>query len=433
MFRSVRPLLPLFSSLSSLLLSVSAHAEGTSGKWNIGKPITTYWGGPGYPGGVALDAAAAARLAKGGWNLVWCHEGELDVAHRHGLRAHLYHPVLMRLDVLDNPQAKAELDALIARVKDHPALYSYHLTDEPDAGKFPKLGRIVAYLREKDPGTLAYINLLPTYASNAQLGTEGDKVTAYRKHLDRYVGEVKPDLISYDHYQFTRSGDAGDYFLNLELIRRKALAADVPFLNIVQSSSWVPGEAASPHSPRVPGPDELRFLVNTSLAYGAQGISYYIYSHRTHEGGMVDVEGNTTALHDEASVSNPTFVSIAGELRTLSSLGAFHCGMKPNGTEMLAADAPFRLDPPLPEKEMKPGERARGVVLGFFGEKGAAPRAASHVMVVNLDYREDISVTFAGPGAMEVFDETAGTWSSVDGRSARLDLKKGGGKLLRLK
>ncbi|WAC19113.1 hypothetical protein OVA24_17950 [Luteolibacter sp. SL250] len=432
--RFTRLLLP-FLPLVTLVLPSSAtvHAEGASGKWSIGKPITTYWGGPGYPGGVPLDDATAGRLAQGGWNLVWCHERELDVAHRHGLRAHLHHPVLMRLDVLDNPQAKAELDALITRVKDHPALYSYHLTDEPDAGKFPRLGRIVAYLREQDPGTLAYINLLPTYASNAQLGTEGDKVTAYQKHLDQYVDTVKPDLISYDHYQFTRSGDAGDYFLNLGLIRRKALAAGVPFLNIVQSSSWVPGEAASPHSPRVPGPDELRFLVNTSLAYGAQGISYYIYSHRTHEGGMVDQQGNTTALHDEASVANPAFISIAGELRTLSSLGAYHCGMKPNGTEMLAADAPFRLDPPLAEKEMKPGERACGVVLGFFGAKGAPITEASHVMVVNLDYREDISVTLAGPGAMEVFDGTSGKWSAAGGKSLPLDLKKGGGKLLRVR
>jgi transposase len=239
--------------------------------WQTGDPITTYWAGPGYPKGTALDDAAASRLAKGGWNLVWCHEHGLDTAYRHGLRAHLYHPLLMRLDVLDNPEAKAGLDALISRVKGHPALYSYHLADEPDAGKFAKLGKIVAYLREKDPGTLAYINLLPTYASNKQLGTEGDKIAAYQKHLDRYVEEVKPDLISYDHYQFTRSGDAGDYFLNLELIRKKSREVGLPFLNIVQASSWVPGEAASPHSPRVPGPDELRFLVNTSLAYGAQG------------------------------------------------------------------------------------------------------------------------------------------------------------------
>lgn len=421
--------------LLSLHLAIPLLGRGedrvAAGGWEIGSPITTYWGGPGYPGGVALDDAAAERLKEGGWNLVWCHENELDTAHRHGLRAHLYHPLLMRLDVLDNPQAKAELDALIGRVKGHPALYSYHLTDEPDAGKFAKLGRIVAYLKEKDPETLAYINLLPTYANNKQLGTEGDKVAAYQKHLDQYVTEVNPELISYDHYQFTRSGDAGDYFLNLELIRKKSLEAGVPFLNIVQASSWVPGDAASPHSPRVPGPDELRFLVNTSLAYGAQGISYYIYSHKTHEGGMVDQEGNTTALYQEASAANPAFVSIAKELQPLRSLGAFHCGMKPNGAVMLGKDAPFRLEPPLEEMAMKPGERAHGVVLGLFGKKGAD--TASHVMVVNLDYREDIEVTLVGPGGMEIFDETSGKWSEADGTNARLQLKKGGGKLLRLK
>jgi hypothetical protein len=423
---------PLLSALVPLLFSSSAICAEPAGGWKIGKPITTYWAGPGFPGGVPLDDTAARRLGEAGWNMVWCHETELDVAHRHGLRALLYHPLLSRLDLLDNPEAKAELDALISRVKDHPALYAYHLTDEPDAGKFPQLGKIVAYLREKDPDTLSYINLLPTYASNAQLGTEGDKVTAYQKHLDQYVETVKPDLISYDHYQFTRIGDAGDYFLNLELIRKKSLAAGVPFLNIVQASSWVPGEAASPHSPRVPTPDELRFLVNSSLAYGAQGISYYIYSHETHDGGMVDHNGKTTVLHAEAAVANPAFIAIAEELQTLTSLGAFHCGMKPNGAEMLGKDARFRLEPPLPEEPIAPGERARGVVLGYFGAKGVSPDTASHVMVANLDYRENISVSLAGPGAMQVFDETTGKWSAAGGDNVRIDLVKGGGKLVRL-
>lgn len=419
---------PVFSLSGSCQEAATAPAD-----WVISTPITTYWGGPGYPGGVPLDDAAAERLAGAGWNLVWCHENELDTAHRHGLRAHLYHPVLTRLDTLDNPAAKAELDALIGRVKDHPALYSYHLTDEPDAGKFSRLGRIVAYLREKDPGTMAYINLLPTYANNKQLGTEGDKITAYKEHLDRYVAEVKPALISYDHYQFTRSGDAGDYFLNLELIREKSLQAGLPFLNIVQSSSWVPGEAASPHSPRVPGPDELRFLVNTSLAYGAQGISYYIYSHKTHEGGMVDRAGNLTPLHHEAAVSNPAFVMIARELQPLTSLGAFHAGMKVNGAKMLKEEMPFQLVPPVPETEPVPGAPARGIVIGHFGKKGTALAEASHAMVVNLDYKADANLTVTAPAHLEIFDETSGKWSGTASNQVTLKLAKGGGKLIRRK
>jgi hypothetical protein len=91
--------------------------------WKPGPPIVTYWAGPGYPGGAALDDKAAAQLAEGGWNVVWCHENELDVAQRHGLRGLLTDPLLAPGSLAD-PKA---LDALIGRVKGHPALYAYHL------------------------------------------------------------------------------------------------------------------------------------------------------------------------------------------------------------------------------------------------------------------------------------------------------------------
>ena len=47
---------------------------------------------------------------------------------------------------------------------------AYHIVDEPGAAAFAGLGRLVAYLRQRDPGHLAYINLFPTYANEQQLG-----------------------------------------------------------------------------------------------------------------------------------------------------------------------------------------------------------------------------------------------------------------------
>jgi hypothetical protein len=51
---------------------------------------------------------------------------------------------------------------------------AYFITDEPGAGAFPGLGKLVAYLRERDPAHLAYINLFPTYANEQQLGVSAD-------------------------------------------------------------------------------------------------------------------------------------------------------------------------------------------------------------------------------------------------------------------
>ena len=362
----------------------------------------------------------ARQMAEGGFNLVWCTEKELDVAQRHGLRAQL-HDGLLSPATLDDPTQREKLDALIDRVRNHPALYSYYITDEPSAAGFPPLGKLVAYLRERDPAHLAYINLFPTYANNDQLGTKGDTVTAYREHLRQYVEIVKPSLISYDHYQFATEGDLDGYFLNLAMIRRAAQDAGVPFLNIVQACSWTPVR-------RVPQGDEMRYLVYTTLAYGAQGISYYVYCHPGHTGGIAQADGTPTPIYHALKTLNREFVAIAGELQQLQSLAVYHAGMAPPGAQLLPTDAPFRLDPPVPSLAYHPPERVRGVLLGYFGTASKP----SHVVVVNLDYKAEAVLTIVGPDPLDAFDAAASTWSAIGSPRAELRLPPGGGKLVRI-
>ncbi|NLC58498.1 MAG: hypothetical protein GX774_16830 [Armatimonadetes bacterium] len=389
--------------------------------WQIGAPIVTYWAGP------ELTDAVARQMAEGGWNLVWCSEKTLDVAQRHGLRA-LLQDGLLSVATLRDPEKKAQLDALIARVKDHPALYAYFLGDEPNASAFPALGNLVAYLRARDPAHLAYLNLFPTYASNEQLGNQGDVVTAYQAHLRQYVGIVQPALISYDHYHFTSNGDGDQYFLNLGLIRQAALAAGVPFLNIVQACSWTP-------SMRVPNGDELRWLTYTSLAYGAQGISHYVYCWPGHTGMIANPDGTPTERYHAAKVHNRDFAAIAAQLQPLRSLGAYHLGNIPEGAQALPADFPFTLDPPVPTVAYEPPKPIQGFCLGTFGPAGRAgqPGKPTHVVVVNLDYRQGTTTTLVGPGPLDVFDPTTGEWTRASGRRAELRLPPGGGALVRLR
>jgi len=388
--------------------------------WTVGTPIVTYWAGP------AMTDATAQQMAEGGWNLVWCGEKELDVVRRHGLRAQLQDPLLAPA-MLEDPAHREQLDALIARVRGHPALYDYFITDEPNATNFAGLGKLVAYLRARDPAHMAYINLFPTYASNEQLGNRGDPVTAYQAHLRQYLDVVKPELISYDHYQFTTNGDSADYFLNLALIRRAAQAAGLPFLNIVQAASWAP-------SMRVPDGDELRYLVYSTLAYGAQGISYYVYSCAGHTGGIASADGTPTPLYQVLKSLNREFVAIALELQPLRSLGVYHAGMLPPGAEPLPQGAAFTLEPPVPILNYKAPERVKGLLLGCFGPAGKATQTPSptHVLVVNLDYQADVVCGLRGPGRLEVFDAATGRWSGLGEARAELRLTRGGGKLVRL-
>jgi hypothetical protein len=391
--------------------------------WIVGTPIVTYWAGP------PMTDATAQQMADGGWNMVWCTEKELDVAHRHGLRAQL-HDGLLAPESLEQPSQREKLDALITRVKTHPALYSYFITDEPTATNFPGLGKLVSYLRAKDPAHLAYINLFPTYANNDQLGTKGDKVTAYKKHLDQYVDIVKPDLISYDHYQFAVKGDTPDYFLNLSMIQHAAQEAKVPFLNIVQAATWSA-------SMRVPKPDEMRYLVYTTMAYGAQGISYYVYSAGGHTGMIARADGTPTELYDVLKTLNREFVAITSELQRSQCLGVYHAGMAPlpPGTEPLPVDSPLKFDPPLAVTDYKSPQPVKGVLIGFFGPapNGKKPGPPTHAIIVNLDYNAERELHLIGPRQIELFEPATGKWSRTSSKRIELHLSQGGGKLVRIR
>ncbi len=388
-----------------------AQAEpAASSSWQVGTPIVTYWAGP------SLTDAVAQQMVEGGFNLVWCgSEKELDVAHRHGLRGLLTDGLLAPAS-LDDPQRCEQLDALVARVSRHPALYAYFLMDEPNASQFPALGKLVAYLRERDPRHLAYINLFPTYATKEQLGTQGDVVTAYREHLRRYAEQVKPALISYDHYQFKLKGDGDQYFLNLALIRRAAQEAGVPFLNIVQACTWAPDVM------RVPNANELRYLVYSTLAYGAQGISYYVYACANHYGSLVSLDGTPGPLYYAVRSYNREFAALARELQPLRSLGVYHTSLREPGCELLPTDASFHLD------SSQPPILPRGLLLGFFG----ATDKPTHVVAVNLDYTVAVSASLVGPGELELFDAGTAQWTPVGKTAVELSLPPGGGKLVRV-
>jgi len=385
----------------ALVLTSSAMAQT---KWQVGTPIVTYYAGP------SMTDATAKQMAEGNFNVVWCGESQLDTVHKHGLRGMLHDGLLVPA-VLDDPARRAQLDALIARVKTHPAMYSYYLIDEPNASRFPEFGRLVAYLRERDPAHMAYLNLFPTYASNEQLGNKGDVATAYKEHLQQFVDLVKPDLISYDHYHFTVNGDNQQYFLNLALIREAALKAGVPFLNIVQACSWDP-------SMRVPHTNEVRWLDNTSLAYGAQGISYYVYSHVNHVGALATLDGQPTPLYYGLKTVNRDFAAIATELQPLTSLAAYHTGKVPNGAVGLPADAPVRVGADVPDAP---------ILIGYFGPKGGS---ATHFVVVNLDYSKPVEVSVIALSALDAFSPATRRWSALPG--AMLRLPAGGVKLIRL-
>jgi len=415
--------------LGAMSLAVNAEEPGAVKGWKQKQFIITFWCPP-----PATDEALAAVAAEH-YNLTQVPVEGLDVAARHGLRAMLTNG-LLKPAVLEDAAKRAELDALIERVKRHPALEAYYIMDEPGAGAFDGLGKLVAYLRERDPAHLAYINLYPTYANEGQLGvsanaadrakvgypenfagvgTNDKTVLAYREHVKKFIEIVKPDLISYDHYHFLKSGDGKQYFLNLALIRAAALEANKPFLNIIQASTvektW-----------RLPNATEMRWLAYTTLAYGGRGISYFTYWGPKSYGGLYQ-DGKPAPLAKDVADLNAEIAQFGPALMALDSMGVYHTAPLPYGTEAVPANAPVQI--------VGKGE----FVLGLFGSSGRA----TSFMVVNRSYKEPAEAVLkvAIPGRkLEELDRKTGKWSDSEtlgpDRTVKIKFSPADGRLLRI-
>jgi len=362
----------------------------------------------------------------------------LDVAQRNGIKSLFYNPLITPA-TLDDPAQKAKLDALIDTVKKHPALEGYHLCDEPQATAFPAWAKITKYLRERDPGHLAYINLYPSYADQKTLavfptevpkdavglpanyaGAETCKWIAifYNEHLRLFVDQVKPELISYDHYTFFESPkghyDGGQYFLNLALVRAAALKANVPFLNIVQACTIDKGW-------RLPNENELRWQAYTTMAYGGRGISWFLYWGPKYFGGLYQ-DGKRMPIAGQVARINREIKALGPQLMKLTSTQVYHTdGLFP-GTQSIADGCPVK---------------ATGgyYVVGMFKQNDVE----NVFMIVNRDYRATSTAKLTlslGNGKLMEFSINKRRWVEVrhvqSGSTVSTTLVPGGGKLYKV-
>jgi hypothetical protein len=402
---------------------------------SMGTPIVGYWNEWGAPS--TLNATIAQQAVDGGYNLAWAYSmADVNLAQQYGLRTMLSNPTLLSPASLDGGTKQAQLNALIDQYKVLPAAYSYFIKDEPTASEFAGLGDLVSYIRQRDPNHKAYINLFPNYAPNSSLGTNG-----YNEYLSQYRSIVQPSLLSYDHYQLATSSDGSGYLNNLGQVATAAKQADVPFVRIVQACKW------SYLDWRVPNANEMRFLVYSTLAYGAQGIEYFTYraSDPGNYGGIVDYDGVPTPIYTTLTPLNHEFVAIAKQYQSLKWIGTYLKGYSttrqwpwsplkyngPPGTATLPSGSPFTIGN-ISEISYSDGDPLKGVLFGFFDKDGTALSDATVALIENLDYTVSKDYTVTGPGNLSVFDATTGRWIPKGSSQVVLHLGPGGGFLVGL-
>ena len=79
----------------------------------------------------------------------------LDACEKHGVKAIVFDPRVT--PAWDKPfsstAANAVLPELIEKYDKHPAVFGYHLKDEPDGGQFAELAKSTELVRKLAPGS----------------------------------------------------------------------------------------------------------------------------------------------------------------------------------------------------------------------------------------------------------------------------------------
>lgn len=163
------------------------------------------------------------------------------------------------------PELASDTANAVEKLRTHPALAGYHVSDEPSAAAFADLAAWTKKIQAIDTSHPCYINLLPTYANSTQLGTP-----TYQDYIDRFVDTVPVPLISFDHYPTSSGAVQPGHFENLEIVAASARRVRKPFWGFYQSTLFA---AAQPTRTLA----HLRFESFTNLAYGAQCIQAYTY------------------------------------------------------------------------------------------------------------------------------------------------------------
>lgn len=334
-------------------------------------------------------------------------------------------------------------------------IYGWYLWDEPGKNRvlcspfnlmpnddFDDINRMVKQIRENPQfnSKLDFVNLFPTYWEWTP-----DK-ESYEKYIDAFFAsqEYKPRVLCFDHYPFLKPEKGGfrnDYYLNLEIIRKKSLQYNVPFWMIVLSSGHDNYKNLTF--------EDIRFQVYSALAYGAKGIGYYLYSRSFEKLGyrswilenFVDDISAADSLHGQlyAPVKklNVEIQKLGGILLNLKSKRILHTSNFPNnqlyiktgltqiGDKNSIIKSVFPIDSSLDQCHLLIGEFTEDSLNG----------TSNYFLIVNKDFNRSIEVKIelSKQSNISRFDKTLGKFNKI-GYNHLLNIKilAGDGELFQM-
>lgn len=188
----------------------------------------------------------------------------------------------------------------------HPAVYGFHIGDEPAKNDMGDMIRAFKLVKAACPSLHPFVNFLPLFTKSDYFEQVlGVPYNEYGSLLDKIVKETGLDLLCYDYYSqcsyFNQDRGENYYFENLRLFGDVARKNSIPlFTTLLSVGHW---------NYRVPDEDDLRWQISTAVASGATGILwFYVYSRHyiqsSYRNSPVDIFNKRTETFDRLARQN---------------------------------------------------------------------------------------------------------------------------------
>lgn len=335
------------------------------------------WGGS--PG----DAKTLRDIKDCGFNLAgFLVPNDVKVAKKVGLKCLVIDQATLDVNQpnLSDAEVIARVKKLTSQFRSDPTVFGYYVKDEPGMGEYANLARWNNAILKEDPKAFVYINLLPQF-------TWGN----YDEYVGKFISTVKPTYLSYDLYALYDDGSVKPtLYTNLEIMRKKSLEHNIPFMNIVLGNCHF-------HYAK-PSVEGLSLQVYATLAYGGRGISYFTYfcpPAGNYRMAAIDQFGHKTPTWDMIRFVNLQIHKLAPTYTKLKSVNVFHYPNVPDSCK--------GIDTSKYVKEVKGGD----FLVGEF----ESPDGRPYVMLVNKDINKsaNFSIIFKWPGKVMMVNQYTGT------------------------
>lgn len=276
---------------------------------------------------------------------------------------------------------------LTADYRKYDSFIGNFIRDEPGASQFDGLAKAVKDYKSKLPKYQAVINLLPAYATKAQI--EAD---SYQSYVDQYVAKIPTDFVAVDIYPCTQMSDGTKttwegYAENLDIVATAARKSGREFWGFLQTTTWSNGH-------RLPDETDLRWQAYAHLAFGAVNLIHFTYRTPGDKGGevfrpaMIDRNGNKTDTWYAAQKVNNEIHALSDVFMQYKNVGAFHHGYNSSVPYLQFANQ-YKGSAAIQSIDC-----AEPLLVGCFEKKAGKGGAAMLVNMSNLQDKESATVRF---------------------------------------